>query len=247
MDTVASTPHAPAIPASSRCGLARLALWLSILAFIPPLGIAAVVLGHIAENRIESSGGALNGKSQARAALWIAYLQLAIFSIAGVVLWNLLSESAQGFRRDATVQRVFREYDQTQPLDAEGAREAEEAARSLTYQFIAIQDEKRRSSEDGFYACDVRLLITTGLKGATDAENNALAARVAESPYLYAISRCTPSDTESRSAGYVLAATPRSPRMPPGSAVYCADQGGVLLQIRGGTSVDCLKNGQPIR
>jgi hypothetical protein len=59
--------------------MARVALGLSIFGFIPPLGIAAIVLGHVAESRIPSSAEA-NGNRVARAALWIAYLQLALVS-----------------------------------------------------------------------------------------------------------------------------------------------------------------------
>jgi hypothetical protein len=65
--------------------MARSALGLSVIAFVSPLGISAIVLGHMAEGRIAASGGLLNGKGLARAGLWIAYLQLALVSLVAVV------------------------------------------------------------------------------------------------------------------------------------------------------------------
>jgi hypothetical protein len=225
--------------------MARVALGLSIFAFIPPLGIAAIVLGHTAERRIDASSGTLDGKSLARSALWIAYLQLAMVSVAGLVLWNLLGATAVGFRRDAAVQRYLRETEHTQPLDPESAQDAERTAKALMYQFISIEEEARRYSDSGIYACNLDVMLTAGMKGASEAENRAFAARVAESPYTFTISQCNPRGDGSQAAGYTLVAVPRLPRMPTESKVFCTDQSGVLMQVRGGTSVDCLKHGEP--
>lgn len=227
--------------------MAKAAFRLSIFSFLPPFGVAAIVLGHAAERRIETSGGALNGKTLARAALWIAYVQLGLVAIAGVVLWNLLHETAEGFRRDAAVQRYLRETDQTRPLDPESAREAEHTAQMLMYQLIAIEDETRRYREDGLYTCNLNLLLAAGLKGSTDVENHALAARLEQSPYQYVISQCNPAGDTAPRPAYVLTAVPRTPRMPTDARVFCSDQTGALMQVRGGTSVDCLKHGEPAR
>lgn len=226
--------------AASTCGLARLALGLSILAFIPPFGIAAVVLGHIAESRIEASGGSLNGAAKARAALWIAYLQLAIFSIVVVILWNIFRDTAEGFRRDAAVQRVLREYDDTRTLDPESAHEAEVAAQSAMYQLIAIEDQIKKQREDGSYVCQVYGLLEKGADGSTEAEKRAFAARVLQSPYLFNLINCQPGQ-------YTLAAVPKTPRMPEHSAVFCADETGAIRVSRGRTSVDCVQNGEAVR
>ena len=249
MDSVSLNPQAAPTSAQipAPCStMARAALWLSIVAFILPLGIAAIVLGHVAEHRIESSGGALNGKSTARAALWIAYIQLALISLAAVVVWGLFQDTARGFRRDALVQRVFRSRDRQQPLDAESAREAELTARTLAYQLIAIEDESARYSKEGLYICQLNQVLYTGVQGATDAEKAALAARVSDSPYWFEISNCNLAPDGEVTPKYTLTAVPRSPRMPEGSAVFCADQTGVLRTVRGGTSVDCLKSGEPV-
>lgn len=246
MESNPNTNSASASIPARADGMARLALGLSVMAFFPPFAVAAIVLGHIAERRLATNGNQASGKAQARAALWIAYLQLAVVSIAGAFLLGLFGDTAQGFRRDVMVQQVFREYDRSRPLDAESAQQAEATARSLMYQLIAIEEESARSSADGLYVCNFDRLLATGLKGTTEAETKALAERVAESPYRFAISGCNPGDGESRRPAFVLTAAPISPRMPSGSAVYCAEQDGVLRQARGGTSADCLKTGLPI-
>lgn len=227
--------------------MARLALGLSIFAFLVPLGIAAIVLGHTVARRDESGTDATPGNGMARAALWIAYLQLALVSIAAVIAWGMFHEVAEGFQRDALVQRVFRSSDQLQMLDAESAREAEATAQRLVSQLIAIEDQAHRRREDGSYVCQLNQLLDTGLEGSTDAEKVAFAERVAESPYLYAIHHCNPIDGGSPTGGYVLTAVPRTPRMPEGSAIFCTDQTGVIRSTRGGISLDCLKSGEPVR
>ena len=245
----------PAPSAASSCsGMARVALGLSIFAFVPPLGIAAIVLGHGAERRIAASAGTLNGKGLARAALWIAYLQLALISLAGVMVWNLFRDTAEGFRRDAMVQRFFRENDQSRTLDAQSAWEAEVTAKQLMEELVAIEEESRHYRDDGLYTCHVTQLLALGLKGATEAENHALAARVEQSPYRFDISECGAGAAQASSfekstakPGYVLTAVPRSPRMPAHSRIFCADQSGVVLALRGGISTDCISKGEPAR
>ena len=80
-----------------------------------------------------------------------------------------------------------------------------------------------------------------------EAERRGLEARIAESPDLFEISRCSLGTADAVKPGYVLRAVPRYPRMPEGSATFCADPTGVVLQLRGGTSVDRLKIGQPVQ
>lgn len=119
--------------------MARAPLGLSVVAFVSPLGISAIVLGHMAEGRIAASGGLRNGKALARAALWIAYLQLVLVSLVAVVFWGLFGSTAEGFPREALVQRVLREHDEQQTLDQQRAPEAESPAKMLVYQLIAIE------------------------------------------------------------------------------------------------------------
>jgi len=112
----AAAPSNAGLIRHSRMALAAVAL--SIFAFIPPLGIAAVVLGHISIRRIAASRGALNGKATARAALIIAYLQIILVTVVAAMVWQALHLTVQDFRRDTLVQRVFRETDPNQTLDS---------------------------------------------------------------------------------------------------------------------------------
>lgn len=234
-------------PAANGAGLGRAALWLSIFSFILPLGIAAIVLGHIAESRPAKASDKTNGKSHARAALWIAYIQLAIFSLAGVVLWGLFRDTAQGFRRDAIVQRAFRSHAESRTLDPESARQTEAATELIVAQLMAIEDRYHRDSEGGVYMCQVEGLLQLGVEGMTDAEKQAFAARVLEAPYLFEISRCNPVIDGATRPAYVLTAVPRLPRMPEGSKIFCSDESEVIRESRGRTSVDCLNNGESVR
>lgn len=245
MDSTQSPQPAPnPEPAPARNPLARLALALSIFAFLPPLGIAAIVLGHVAESRRASGNAAVNEKKTARAALWIAYIQLALVGLIAAVGWGLFHGVADGFRRDALVQRVFRTSDQLQPLDSESAREAENTARTLLNELVAIEDQIHR--KDDSYVCDINELVWNGLESATDAEKRALAARLADSPYIYEIKDCYPLTKDFAKdapvARYTIVAVPRSPRMPEGSAVFCSNQTGDIHRSRSETSLDCLKS-----
>ncbi|HXY77611.1 MAG TPA: DUF4190 domain-containing protein [Candidatus Acidoferrales bacterium] len=245
METADNPQSVPILqqPHSARDLLARLALAFSVFAFLVPLGIAAVVLGHISEARLRSGPSLAdeNDRYLARAALWIAYLQLALVLLMAVVAWGLFHGVAEGFQRDAMVQRIFRASDELRTLDPESAREAESTAHNLVNELIAIEDQVYR--ENGAYVCDVDGLVATGLEGATDAENRALAGRLADSPYLYEIRDCTPVTKEFAKylpeARYTLIAVPRLPRMPEGSASFCSDQGGVVHTSHGRTSLDC--------
>ncbi len=242
---MASIPTQPAAPSQSKPNsLARMALFLSVVAFLLPLGIAAVVMGHIAERQAAPDDS--TGHAMARAALWISYLQLASILLIAVLAWGLFAETAQGFRGDALVQRVFRSNDATRPLDRDSARDAEVSAQAIAVQLVAIEDQIRRHREDGGYSCQLNEVLETGLEGSTDAEKKAFALRLLESPYIFQISRCNPQNSGIPEAAYVLTAVPRTPRMPEDSALFCTDQTGVVRQVRGGISLDCLKNGQPL-
>jgi hypothetical protein len=224
--------------------LARAALVLSIFAFLPPLGLAAIVMGHIAEKR--SLASLLNGRSMARAALWIAYIQLVLVLSMSFILWTAFRRMALSFQRDAIVQRFFRSSDREQPLDTAAAADAEQTARAILTELIAIQDQYRRDSKSGLYACRINELVESGVEGATEAEKLAFYQRVSDSPYMFEISWCNPADGYSSDAAYFLSAVPLHPRMPEGSAIYCADQTGTLRQVRTGLSLDCLKHGDPV-
>jgi len=228
----------------SRMALA--ALLLSFGAFLPPIGIVAVVLGHVSIRRVESGQGLLNGKAAARAALIIGYVQMFLVSAAFLIGWRVLHLTAKEFRRDALVQRMFRETDARQPLDEASAQEQEFTAQTLVYQLIAIQDQHYRSNGQG-YLCSIQQLMETGLEGSTAAEKQALDERFRESPYIFELSNCNSKDGQVRANHFILTAVPRPPRMPANSMLFCANETGLVRKVRGGTSLDCLDHGEPLK
>jgi hypothetical protein len=243
-DSVSNVAEEPAPSGAGSHALARAALVVSVFAFLPPLGLAAIVMGHIAEKR--SVASPRNGRSMARAALWIAYIQLVVVLSATFIFWTAFRQTAISFQRDAMVQSFFRSSDREQPLDRGEVADAEHTARTILIQLIAIEDQYHRDSKAGLYACHINELIAGGLEGTTEAEKRAFYQRVADSPYMFEISYCNPRDQDSNDAAYFLTAVPRHPRMPEWSAIYCADQSGALRQARTGTSLDCLKHGDPL-
>jgi hypothetical protein len=244
-DSIPNFTQEPTPSGANSQSLARAALILSIFAFLPPLGLAAIVMGHIAEKRaLAPSDG---GSPMARAALWIAYIQVVLVLSTTFILWTGFHGMALSFQRDALVQGFLRSDDKRQPLDHASAVEAEQTARTILVQLIAIEDQYRRDNKDGLYACHVSELVEGGLEGTTEAEKRAFDQRILDSPYIFEISGCNlPSQNpkeDSKEAAYILSAVPRHPRMPEGSAIYCADQTGTVRQARHGTSLDCLASG----
>jgi len=237
-DNLATAPTNAGTVRHSRMALA--AVLLSIFAFIPPFGIAAVVLGHIASRRIAASRGSLNGSATTRAALIIAYLQMFLVTVVALIAWQLLHLTVQDFRRDAMVQRVLREADARQTLDPTSAREEEITAQALIVQMVAIQDQHYGNGQG--YLCSIGQLIQAGIEGSTPAEKQAFGDRVHQSAYMFELSRCNSGNSNSV-ARYDLTAVPRSPRMPAGSLLFCADETGTVKQTRTGTSVDCFDHG----
>jgi hypothetical protein len=227
-----AVPHGPV--RHSRMAIA--AVLLSVLGFLPPFGIAAVVLGYLSSRRIDASRGLLNGKAAARAAMIIACVQMLLVAAAVGFGWRLLHRTIQDFRHDAMVERVFREADANRQLDYTSAREEEITARALVFQMQAIEEQYYRRSER--YLCSVGELIGTGVEGTTPAEKLAFGERVHQSAYNFELWGC-----DSAATHYKLAAVPRTPRMPEGCPIYCADHTGMVRQKRGGTSADCLDHG----
>lgn len=72
----------------------------SFLALLPPFGLAAVVLGHMARSRIAKSEGREKGTGIAFAGLILGYGQLAIFGILMMGALGLVNEFRGDLRKD---------------------------------------------------------------------------------------------------------------------------------------------------
>jgi hypothetical protein len=226
--------------------MARVAFALSILAFLLPFGIAALVLGFMAMRRAAPAHSSHErAEPLAIAALWIAGLQLALLTAVLWLGWGFFIDTRDQFRHDPLVQRVLRDSDKLITLDPQSARDEEQTASQIVNQLAAINEQIRKHGEDGAYACTVYQIAHTGLDDTSYAEKRAFFDRLQRSPYLYGITGCNPVSDGITKAAYLLTAVPVSPRMPDNSAVFCTDQTGVVLTHRGGTSLDCFTAGQP--
>jgi hypothetical protein len=242
--------------------LASLALGLSVFAFVLPLGIAAIVLGHVSRRQTAAGRGALRGGTTALAALIIAYTQMALTVAAVLIVGQVFHVTIQDFRRDAMVQRVLKESDVNQVPDYETAREEETTAHALLIQIAGIEAAYHRESKTG-YLCSIPDLIQAGgTEGSTPAEKRAFAERLRQSRYRFEIEGCTSADALDVPAQYKIAAVPRWPQKANAygnwcadehgaftrtcSPIFCADQTGNVRQIYSGTSVDCFDHGSVV-
>jgi hypothetical protein len=243
--------------------LATAAVVLSVFAFIPPLGIAALVLGHVSGRYIKASRGALNGAATALAALIIAYAQLLMVAVALIFVWPALRLTVDNFRRDSMVQRVLRTSDNNQVPDSVTAGEEAATARSLMIQLAGIEERYHRKTGQG-YLCRIPDVVQASEGDeAAPAEKHAFADRLQQSRYIFEIQACTPEIVGDSPAKYKLTAVPRWPQMPDAhgtwcadakgeftltcSPILCADETGVVRQTYGGTSADCFEHGHDIR
>lgn len=225
--------------------MAATAVILSVVAFIVPLGIAALVLAFFSKKAIASSGGALKGEETAKAAIIIASIQLALTVAVALFTWNVASAIISQFHRDQMVQHAFRDYDNTKMLDLDSAHDEEAVAEEVITQLMVIEEQSYRKT--GRYACSVPELIGfgAGVEGASIPEMRMLYKKIDRKSYVYEVTRCT-RDFNSTTAYYTLLAVPVPSRMPKSSAVYCADEMGTLQRSLGGTSVDCLQHGSRV-
>jgi len=240
-----NTAFSSANRAANISRLAAAALWVSVFSFVLPFGIGALVMAYMAQREIRDSRGRVGGADWALAALIIAYTQIGLVCLAIVFGWSAFHDFANGFRRDAVLQQMFRSQDQMRPLSQEEAAQESTTALELTYQVIAIQDAYYRAS--GSYRCNIQAVIGNGLESTTDAEKRVTMQRFQRSPYIYEISGCPLDSTVETTYEYRLVAVPLPPRMPDNSQVFCADQSGEVRRIQGGTSLDCFDHGSPAR
>ena len=82
------------IPASSGAAIASLVLGiLSIATCLTPLGILAVIFGHVASSRVKRSGGALPGGGMATAGLIMGYLTSVVTAFfVSVMIYGMIDE-----------------------------------------------------------------------------------------------------------------------------------------------------------
>ena len=223
-----SSPHAP-LPsqASNRPPvtntMAIASFGLSFLAFILPLGIASVVMGHISRRQIAKSAGRQRGTGLAFAGLILSYFQLAVVGLiclaVGVELFGLNGELDRHPDARAALAARFKYGDPYHPNATQINQHRQNAIDALRL-IAARQGEYLAAHPDEGYACQVYLLES----GAS--EGSELGAHLRDSRYEIKIAQCR--GTRENENQYAVTAIPRSDFNPPDSPVYCLNQTGII-------------------
>src|ERR1700722_1638694 len=238
--TGAVAPSQPAMPSSSPSALEPLpspashrppvtntmaiaSLALSFLAFIFPLGIAAVVMGHISRRQIAKRQGRQGGIVLAFAGLILSYLQRVVVGLIGaglvVMLFGLSGELNRHPDARAALVARFKHRDPYHPSADQIASHRQNAVDALRL-IAARQSEYLAAHPDEGYACQMYLLES----GAS--EGSELGAQLRDSHYDIKIAQCRGNREDEN--WYAVTAIPRSNFNPPDSPVYCLNQTGII-------------------
>lgn len=215
------TPIHPAAGHAVPNPLATASLALSFLAFIVPLGIASVVMGHISRSQIAKSQGRQSGTGLAFAGLIISYLQLAVVALIGASLVSMLfginrELDRQPYTRAALAARL-KYGDPYHPSSAEIERHRQNAVDALRL-LAARQNEYLAAHPAEGYACQIYSLQPAA------SEANELDVHLRNSKYLIKIDQCRGTGDNR----YAVVAIPRSEFNSPESPVYCLNQTGII-------------------
>ena len=220
----ASTPSPDVHP------LAIASLALSFLAFIVPLGIASVVMGHISRKVITGSGGRQKGTGLAFAGLIISYLQLAVVALIFVVAISLGYQANQKLGQDRYVRAALVERmlngDPNHPSAAAMAQN-DSNLRDALHLILARQEDYRK--EHGNYACNLNYL-------EPDNRDDELAAHVRDSHYGVRLF-CRRLNDKGYVDEYTVTGFPDPESNPPNAPVYCADETKSIRRYSDGASV----------
>jgi len=220
---VAGQPH-PAQPYPTQPvtnGIAIASLALSFLAFILPLGIASVVMGHMSRRQIADSGGRQTGTALAFAGLIISYLQLVVVGLIGlsiVAAWrNVNAELDRNPNTRAALIERIKYGDPRHPSEAQ-IEEHRQNAVAVLHLLAARQNDYLAAHPQEGYACQLYLLQ---LGETGDGE---ISVRLRGSHYDVKIDQCRGTGDQR----YAVVAIPLSESNPPDSPLYCLNQTGVI-------------------
>jgi hypothetical protein len=204
--------------------MAVASLALSFLAFLLPLGIASVVLGHLSRAQIAQSDGRQTGAGLACVGLIISYLQFVVVGLLGLGLgavWHRMNQELDHneFARAAMVEQIKHGG---RPSAADVAKHRQDAVDAMRLVHASESDYLAGHPDEG-YACD---FYRMGWDGSSP---NELSVHMLNSRYDIKIYQCGRFDQ----ARYAAVAIPRSDSNPPNSPVYCVDQTGVVRSSSG--------------
>ena len=246
---VAPRPRISVTPAPAVNKMAVASLAFSFLAFIVPLGIASVVMGHISRRRITASQGRETGTGIAFAGLILSYLQLLVVGVIFVIAVCLGYELNQKLDHDPYVRAALTERmlngNPDHPSAAVMAKNGPNLMDAL--HLIIARQEDYRTEHDGNYACHINYLEQLG-------QEDELADHVRNSHYSVQVI-CTGADDQGRAGHYAVTGFPRTESNPPNSPYYCVDETKIIRRYSDAEGVSavlayqrhsCPEDGEPV-
>ncbi len=219
---IAAPPIAAAVsqttpPEPTLNKMALASLILSIFSFILPLGIAAIVLGHISRVQIARSGGRQKGTGTALAGLIIGYLQLALVALLALGVMGVWNEfrgelDRKPYVRDAILDRLA--HDDPSKVTPERTARHQQSALTALRIIRANETSYLAAHLAEGYACQ---LYQLGLDSTDHGEWRSL---LVDADYDIKILRCSLIN----GPNYVVLAIPRSDGNPADAPIYCLDQ-----------------------
>ena len=245
MTLVAPTPASE--PSVSRMAVASLAL--SFLAFILPLGIASVVMGHMSRSRIAKSGGRERGRGFAFAGLIISYMQfgfVALFCLALVPVWN---EMTRDFDRNPDLRAALLARMMNGDPDHPSAAALEQQRKDLmdALHLIRARESSYHDSHGEGYLCPLYNLTN---------DDEELNFNVMHSHTEIQVNCRDINPTDASAHGYVATTVPRDEN-PAKASIYCLDQTEVIRKYGNDRIADvkartfmqhepCPQDGEPV-
>ena len=213
------TPAPPLAPATNKMAVASLAL--SLLAFVVPLGIASVVMGHISRRQIARSNGQQTGTWFAFAGLILSYLQLAVVAVLAVVLVGLVLDINKKLGREPYVRAALVErLTHGDPRHPSAAAAAENRRNAIDALRLIRDREDSKQASPGAYVCNMNDLTIA------DQELN---LRTIQSHYQFQVV-CQPDLHTGVVHGYSVSAMARFDTKPEDAPAFCLDSTGTIRQ-----------------
>jgi hypothetical protein len=238
----------PAITPPVISKMAIASLGLSFLAFLPPVGIVSVVMGHISRRQIAASQGRQTGSWFAFAGLILSYAQLLVMGFLFLLVISFGFEANHNLDRNryvraALVERILN-GDPNHPSAAVMAKNGENLMDAL--HLIQARQETYQAEHSGNYACALNYLEPPG-------RDDELTAHVRNSHYALQLV-CRRLNSDGRADQYAVSAVPRSGSNPPNAPIYCLDETKVIRRYTDANEVNgavlyqhqpCPEDGQP--
>lgn len=197
--------------------MAVASLILGFFSLIPPLGIAAVVFGHVSRSQIAKSGRREEGTGIAFAGLILGYIQLAVLGILFLGMLGFIQDFRHELDKHPNTRLALAERiahgDPYTVNPAKSARQQESAIQAL--HLIGAQEVSYLAAHpDRGYACQLYLV------GFDPVGNSELSTLMRESDYDTKFIRCGRISAPI----YLVLSVPRSAGNPAEAPVFCLDQ-----------------------